>query len=79
MFSEKDVVKISLTQSYLLTLKQHPSSLIELQGVACLWMADAGSKLKASLLSEMVNVLKEDVLNPRGSALTPVRKSRQLE
>ncbi len=42
-------------------------------------MADAGSKLKASVLSEMVNVSKEDLLNPWGSALTPVRKSRQLE
>lgn len=58
---------------------KHPSSLIELQGVACLWMADAGSKLKASLLSEMVNVSKEDLLNPWGSVLTPMRKSRQLE
>lgn len=54
-------------------------AMIESQGVACLWMADAGSKLKVSLLSKMLNVSKEDLLNPWGSALTPVRKSRQLE
>lgn len=38
--------------------------MIELQGVACLWMADAGSRFKVSLLSEMLNVSKEDLMNP---------------
>ncbi len=76
MFSEQDFLWHNHT--YWLRSK-HPGSLIELRGVVCLWMADAGSKLKASVLSEMVNVSKEDLLNPWGSALTPVRKSRQLE
>lgn len=45
-FSGEIVLFISLT------------SLIELKAVFCLWMADACSKLKVSLLSVMLNVLK---------------------
>jgi len=46
------------------TLLFDSEAMIESQGVSCLWMADAGSKLKASLLSEILNVSKEDLLNP---------------
>lgn len=55
-----------------------PDSLIELQGEACLWKADAGSKSKVSLLSEMLNVSKEDPSNPPRSCINPGEKEQAI-